>query len=104
MPIIEGMRTDSPHGYKYTPYAKRFFPEQQKALQEMEEKQAKISQDKKYRHMADLYWATFEVMTEIEGKSDGDGYRGACDVIARYMTQQEMDDIEFHEILEVRKP
>ena len=82
MALVEGMRSDSPHGYKYTEV---IYPEQAKALQDM-----------KLEKAADKFWL-------IVKTTDWD-YGEACNAIRYDLTPEELHSDDFSHILHKRKP
>lgn len=82
MAYIEGIRSDSPHGYKYTEV---LYPELDKALQDM-----------KLEKAADTFW-------RIVRESDGD-YGEACNAIRYDLTPDELHSDDFSHILHKRRP
>jgi hypothetical protein len=82
MALIEGIRSDSPHGYKYTEV---LYPEQMKALQDM-----------KLEKAADKFWLIV--------KTTDHNYGEACHEMRKYLTPNELHSDDFHHILEKRKP
>ena len=103
MAVIEGMRSDSPHGYRYTPINRFYHQEQNIAVQEMSDKVVQAEILEWFGSVADTYWKAFKTGMS-EGMSDGDAYRYAADIAKLVLTADEMSDPDFHEVLHLRKP
>jgi len=82
MAFIEGVRSDSPHGYKYTEI---LYPEIDKALKDM-----------KLEKAADKFW-------QIVKETNKD-YGEACNAIRYTLTPEELHSDDFSHILHKRKP
>lgn len=81
MALVEGIRSDSPHGYKYTEV---LYPEIEKALQDM-----------KLEKAADKFWSIV---------LNTDNYGEACNAIRYDLTPKELHSEDFSHILFKRRP
>jgi hypothetical protein len=81
MAFVQGIRTDSPHGYKYT---EAYYPEIQEAKKEL-----------LFDKVARNYWEIYRHTKD---------YRKACDFLLSILTEKQRDSEEFSYILNKRKP